>query len=799
MAPPAVIFAFVTTFALLTIFAPLLELEVILSRTSASVNRQLESAESVLSKYRSFERYLTRRKREAYRGQLSSILKSVSFLEKYPGLLSAENRERIAPCRLKEEELVAFLGRFVPQYAKAELERRAGFFAGRLDGRQAEAVVKNDTHNLVIAAAGSGKTRVLAAKFAYLVETGVPPDRILALAYANTARNEMNERLERDYGIRNANVRTFHSLGRELARESPGFRTDVADAAKQREVIADIEGRLRSERGFAELLLAFVLELRTPEQRPDEFADPERYHEFLRGQKYITLNRIPVNSIAERDIANFLFLNQVKFVYEPPAKWADRDVRYRQYHPDFFLPEYNLWIEHWAVDRHGRVPAWFSSGASGDPSARYRKAMEWKRGQFRRHGQKLIETYSYQWYEDTLIPELERRLEDKGVELRELTAEELLGQIRGLTPRPELLHELMFSFITKAKTNGLGIEDIRTRLAHGTWSRKQRAFASLMIRIWQEYESVLKQRDMFDFSDMINCALQAAREPKSRTRWPYSHILIDEFQDITDSQLELIQCLLRARTDEETLLFCVGDDWQNIFSFAGSNIRNILDFEERFPYSERTVLPTNYRCPANIIEASTSVARMNHVRVDKEVLSASRARHPILVAERLAEGSDDMYDDWEFQKAKELIDELLATRAPTESIAVLARFNRPLNRLSAAFPNHEEERLEFLSIHKAKGTEADYVLLLGCVKGRNGFPSEMVGQHLLDIVEREGKRPAGPLEEERRLFYVALTRCRKQLYIFTSRDEKSRFMSEIQPYLTQLSVAQPGYDAVLRS
>ena len=786
-----VVFALAITFGLLAIFIPVLELEVILSRTSASVNNRLESAERVLSKYRSFERYLVRREREAQRGQLSSILESVHFLEKHPRLLSAGNRLRVGPYHSREEELVAFLDQFVPEYTKAELKRRADFFAGKsLDNQQVEAIVKNDTYNLVIAAAGSGKTKALTAKFAYLVENGISLDRILALTYTNPAREEMIERLERDYGIQNANVRTFHSFGRELAGASPNFRTDVADATKQREIIADIEGRLRPDRGFANLLLAFALELRTPEPRPDESADPKRYYEFLRNQKYITLNWKAVNSIAERDIANFLFLNQVKFAYESPAKWADGNAQHRQYHPDFLLPEYDLWVEHWAIDRHGRVPAWFAPGASGDPSERYREEMEWKRDQFRKHGQRLIETYSYQWYEDALIPELKRQLESCGVELRELTTEEMLGQIQNLVPRSELLHELMFSFISKAKTNGLGINDIQSKLAQGAWSRKQRAFANLMIQVWQEYESVLKKNDMIDFNDMITCALQVARDPKNHPS-RYSHILIDEFQDITDPQLELVRCLLGDRTDDrEALLFCVGDDWQNIFSFAGSNIRNIVGFEERFPHAEKTVLSTNYRCPLNIVEASTSVARMNRVKVDKEVLSASKTRCPIRLVECPGGGSDESYDDWEFQKAKALIEELLTTKTAMESIAVLARFNRPLVRLSVAFPKHEEERLEFLSIHKAKGTEADYVLLLGCVRGRNGFPSEMIGQRLLDVVERNEKRPADSLEEERRLFYVALTRCKKQLYIFTSRNERSRFVSEIQPYLTQRSAVQ---------
>ena len=125
----------------------------------------------------------------------------------------------------------------------------------------------------------------------------------------------------------------------------------------------------------------------------------------------MTLNRTSVKSVAERDIANFLFLNRVEFRYEFPARWADQSPDYRQWTPDFFLPYYNLWIEHWAVDKLGKVPPWFSE--------KYLEDMEWKRSQFRKHHQTLIETYSYQHSEHTLVSELRRNLENRHVTFME--------------------------------------------------------------------------------------------------------------------------------------------------------------------------------------------------------------------------------------------------------------------------------------------------------------------------------------------------------------------------------------------
>jgi len=132
-----------------------------------------------------------------------------------------------------------------------------------------------------------------------------------------------------------------------------------------------------------------------------------------------------------------------------------------------------------------------------------------------------------------------------------------------------------------------------------------------------------------DFTDMINCALQVVKHDNHTSR--YAHILIDEFQDITDPQLELVKCLLDDGPD--STLFCVGDDRQNIFSFAGSNIYNILQFDNAFPYSEKTTLSTNYRCPKNIVEASDSIANLNKHQLARRVASASKIQRPMRLVE----------------------------------------------------------------------------------------------------------------------------------------------------------------------
>jgi len=772
----------IVSLTVLIIIILLFLLELKLTRAIGFVGEQLKSNESELSGYRDYGNYLQGKERATTLKKLESVFSSLYFVGRFHLFLRKRHRALVAAYSKRADSQKTFLERFVHEYSMREVERSNDFFGTRpFDKDQLEAIVKRETYNLVLASAGSGKTRTLTARVAYTVKRGANQHDILALAYTKSAEEEMRGRLKDEYGIVDANVRTFHSLGREIAKLSPNFRTGVADNQQQPEIIRRSCDRLRSDRLFARLLLDFALELQTNEVEEKEFASREKYYEFLRYQKHITLGGKHVKSVGERDIANFLFLNQVKFEYEAPATWADRNVGYRMYQPDFFLPEYGIWIEHWAIDRQGGVPAWFSTGQSVDPSTKYGRGMQWKRYQFQKHRRRVIQTYNYQCAEDTLIPELTRQLKENHVQLRELTIEEILDKVQTLLPRRDTLNELMFSFISKAKTNGLTGVDVTARLRQGSWTRKQRVFASLMIRVWQEYESILRENDMIDFNDMINYALQVAKGPSSKLVSKYSHILIDEYQDITDPQLELIQCLLSASVG--STLFCVGDDRQNIFSFAGSNIYNILQFENKFPYAEQTVLSTNYRCPKNIVDASNFIANLNKCKVEKNVVPASKFQQPIRLVQK-PRNDEKLYDDWQHEKAKQLVTDLIHQKKPNEEIMVLSRFNRPLKRLELEFPQNETLGLRFLSIHRAKGMEAEYVLVLSCVSGKNGFPSGILDRRVLDIVQNTRDDGSGKLEEERRLFYVALTRCKNQLYLFTSSNQRSQFISEAQPYLS---------------
>ncbi len=569
---------------------------------------------------------------------------------------------------------------------------------------------------------------------------------------------------------------------------SPRYRNGgvVKEVAKRKFMKECLALLPRKDRDFA---LALLYYSNAPEKQKEaaSFQDKEKYYEYLRQQKYRTLNPDDgeVKSIAERDIANFLYLNQVKYNYEEFADWADQSTEYRGYQPDFYLPFYKLYIEHWATDRNGKVPIWFESRRyPGDPSRGYEEGKRWKLDQYRIKGCNLVETDYEDWREGHLTDVLTDKLQRRGVRLQPLNHEAIVEKVYKAIPETSRLEELMLTFIKRAKSNGLSPQDISSMTKKKDRpTPKQVAFLPVISPLWKRYEDFLVEKKILDFEDMINLAIEVAESNDLKfgeTKKMYSHILVDEFQDITNNQLKLIKRFVSGENAPK--LFSVGDDWQNIFSFAGTNIYNLIEFDRLFPFPEQSFLSTNYRCPENIVEASNQVISLNKLKVQKRVIANSTARCSIRLYEMPANLPNSGYDEWEYEKAKELVDKLRSKISKLETIMVLHRYNEPvLSRLENEIVG--DEQVSFKTLHRAKGLEVDYVVLLGCVERSKGFPSEILDHEVLEIVKIQS-REDDKIEEERRLFYVGLTRCKKELYLFTSKKMRSRFIEEIDSYIT---------------
>lgn len=734
---------------------------------TSRAGRDISAAEAIASPYRDFQRYMSRKDRETVEGILR--LASGSIRSWSPLMDIARRGKRMDAILSRSSELANFVRNYPGDYAARQREENIGFVTkAGLDRFQWEAVVKMDRYNLVLAPAGSGKTRCLTSRIAYLVKSGISPSSMLALTYTRKATEEMSTRLKEQFGIR-AEVRTLHSMASGIMRiDSIERPYNVVDENTQPKLLHDALMMTLADPDSSTMLSEFIATIRTSSSS----TAPMKHH-----TGYPLLNGLYVKSRGEQAVGNFFVLNGIRFDYEHPAVWADFDGRHRQYKPDFYLPEYDLYVEHWGIDIDGHVSDKFYSGRMVDPSEEYLRSMEWKRDQFRRHGKKLIETYHYQFTQGTLLPTMASGLRQMDVQMHPIDPSNIDYYVQKASPILEPFTQQMATFISRAKLNRLTPDDIKARIREGGWNSIQKSFATLMSRVWRMYEQLKEYGQYIDYTDMLLHAVTIAdngKLPENR----YTHIFVDEFQDTNDLQRHLIERLVAA--NPQASLFCVGDDMQNIFSFAGSNVRNIIDFNHFFPYAERTTLAVNYRCPRNVVEASMGVMQHSSVAIKKDIRPSNDEVIPITSMEYRGQSGD--YDSWERTTVTSLLDSIMKEKAPEETVLVLSRYNAPLD-------GYDRKRYGdiFTTVHRAKGREADYVILLGMTKGDRGFPSDRQDLGLFEITRNvkltSDEKKKEFIEEERRVFYVAITRAHKKLYVFTNATSKSQFLDEISSFV----------------
>jgi DNA helicase IV len=668
----------------------------------------------------------------------------------------------------------------------------------RLDDEQQTAIVTDDKYNLVVAAAGSGKTEVLITRIAYLIQRRpdrVDPSRILAIAYQRKAKEQIEQRLWQRYGIGEVFVRTFHKLGKDILEQSgKGIeRTDIVDENRKYGFIKSyFEQNVSSNLEFYNLFIRYVKTVRDKDENPSEI-DKKEVAAYAKDRKYCSINGTKVNSNAEKEIMDFLLThkingNKIEVKYEP-----DLDG----FRPDFHLPQLDLFVEHWGIDREGNVPKWFSQS-----SEEYRESMNKKKKWFAENNRLLVETYSYEYNskEPEIFGELLKdRIQSavgKKILFTPLTYEEVLELVWASQKSPV---DDIENFITTAKTYGFYPEDIAKKLESNKWSNKQIAFGRLALDVFRAYERQLKQYGKIDFEDMINEATFALTVDESLCRDKYDHILVDEYQDISAQRINLLKKLLERNPNCK--LFCVGDDWQSIMGFSGSNLNYFVKFSTFFENPAITYIQTNYRSIKSIVEAGAELIKNNgDKQVKKTALTKDQTVKPIFVlGSPHQESYDKQYCRQTVEDCLTRIQGCLGNGCSPDDILVLTRFMRTrvfgrskLFKIVETFSDVAKERglrvsidnsklpnsIKLLTVHKCKGLEAKAVFILNVVSGEFGFPSEIEDPSILNLA-RGDNGIDDQIEEERRLFYVAITRAKEDLFIYTRLNTKSRFLEEI--------------------
>ena len=679
-------------------------------------------------------------------------LSSLSDLETFEKEREANNRR--------------FLGRQVQVVQKTVWDT----LNTRLTGEQAEAVATDEDVTLVLAGAGTGKTSVIVGKLAHLVrDRSISPDEILVLAYNRKAAQEIRERLTDD--LEGAHVSTFHSLGRRIIAKADVAPTISRLAGDQFAFTIAIDGILEMllhDPAQSRSLAEFIAYRQAPYRSAFEFRSRTEYDEYVRSIELRTLSGDLVKSYEELVIANFLTEHGVEFNYERPYGVRTASRRHRQYQPDFYLPEHDVYIEHFALDREDNPPHGWAGYAEG---------VAWKRDIHRQYKTRLIETYSWYQREGMLRERLRASLEAGGVRLvqREvgpLVLELARRKISGLA-------RLMTTFLTQAKTADLSLDELASRARRSGDRARAETFLQVYRQVRERYEQMLADEGAIDFHDLINLAVQNTNE--GRWQPPFRYALVDEFQDISSGRMRLLQALAR----DDVTFFLVGDDWQSIYRFAGSDVGLMRACQHYLGNVQHRNLSRTWRFGKGILDPSSAFVQRNPEQTRRNLAPADVPED---------RGITVVYDPNPAHALRRALRDIQSSVGEENaSVLVLGRYQRSAEILPRR-PFGPRLTVTFSTVHSAKGQEADYVIVLDLRDARTGFPSKIEDDPLMDLVLPPVMERSYPLAEERRLFYVAMTRARIGVYLVTDPVYPSEFVTELMehsPDLRRLGESPP--------
>ncbi len=656
----------------------------------------------------------------------------------------------------------------------ASLANSAAFFASvessPLTEEQARAVICFDSRVLLVASAGSGKTSTMVAKAAYALKQGYfKPERILLLAFNNAAAAELRERIVQRFAplklsAERVVAKTFHAFGLDVIGQATGRKPTPASwlsGGKDLAALLDMALELRTlDPAFRSQWDLFrIVYWQDLPALEDDGADKLAWDIGRKPQDVWTRRGENVKSAGERVIADWLFFNGVRYEYERPYVHDTADSAHGRYRPDFYLPDIDAWLEHWALDAQGRAPRRFAG---------YKKSMAWKRALHLQHGTTLLETTTAQLWSGEALRDLEKALTQRGIVLDSDPDREVPGR---KPVADERLVQTFRSFLIHAKSNRLSIAELRNRLntgVAGPFLSRHKLFLDLYAKLRNAWEQRLTVDGCIDFEDML--ALAADCISDSRWESPFDLVMVDEFQDASQARARIVNALV-AKPDKH--LFAVGDDWQSINRFAGADLSVMTDFERLFGSGVTLKLEQTFRCPQSLCNISSRFIQKNPRQLRKEVRAA---RPDVDEAVRIVQlESEDDFSSAITARLGELADGV-PDGSPPLRVYILGRYNDD-SKLVAGGHDRKRLKVEFITVHSSKGLEADHVIIARMTSDGRAFPSRQEDDPVLQLAMPSGETFGAA--EERRLFYVAMTRSRSGVTIMTLANKLSPFVEEL--------------------
>ncbi len=746
------------------------------------------------------------------------------FADKYQDLFShihqvsnmeKENKKRII---LLSNHLDIMVQKHNAQFLEKKMVELSPYFASmfskidssiQLDEEQKRAILIDEDYSLIVAGAGAGKTTTMAAKTKYLIDKcKVKPEEIILLSFTNKAVEELDTRINDEFRL-GVEVSTFHKLGRKLLNylydeplkiigEGGGYAILVEylkekifpDKSKLKDLIEAFKGEIH----FDSLCFSYP----TYDAYFEAYKE-KRYKEVvhelrdfidkrveIRLNSHLSLNGEVMKSKSEVRIANFLYENGIRYEYE--KVYHHKTDGNTSYTPDFTIygTDHKIYVEYYGLTKYHE-----NGTVSLDDVNQYKYYMKKKSMLHQKYQTDLIELYSYYETGENPIHVLERELKKRGVIFLPRTDKEIFHRIMDTSADWEFLDftKLILFFISQWKEKLYQENDFEffENLIQEENLRKQFAFAK---ELYMFYEDTIHKRNMIDFADMINFASRDLDKIKDKCSFlNYKYIIVDEYQDISLSRYFLIKKLSDLF---QSKIVAVGDDWQSIFEFSGSELELFTSFQNSLGYGEIITITNTYRNSQELIDIAGDFISKNTLQFQKTLHSNKHLSHPIEIV---------YYED--SLKKVDILERLIlkiTAQKPNSKILLLGRFNKDIEEFlgekffrksqdKIGFKENSDLDLTFLSVHKSKELGFDEVIVLNALNAVHGFPSKMKDKPLIALIKLKTKeQEIIEYPEERRLFYVALTRTKNKVYLLAPYkvQEESCFIKELKNYFQVL-------------
>lgn len=653
-----------------------------------------------------------------------------------------------------------------------------------LDKEQRISILSDEKSALTIAGAGSGKTLTICGKVKFLIEKlGISPDDILLLSYSKKSADDLAEKVMHIND--NLTVNTFHKLGLDILKDVENKKYVVEEQFN-----AIIEKYFREEiasrANMMHKVLNYIALYMSPNNHNKKYDNDGEMYQDLKRQDFKTLKELSnnidkketikkevVKSFEEMAIANFYFINGIDYIYEQPYKVDVSTTDRRQYTPDFYLNKYNIYHEHFGIDINGKANQY-----TAEVAREYEAGIVWKRNVHAANNSICIETYSYEFQNDTVFQKLKKTLSDKGVELKPLSTKQIFNSLKSIYEGKSFKSfiNLIKSFLSLYKSrysDDSYFDKLKQRKFTNNYEKTRTSyFLDIVKDVYQYYMSTIRLNDKIDFDDMI---LQSSKVISKSDKFKYKYIIVDEFQDISYSRMIFLKKIIE---NGNAKLYAVGDDWQAIYRFTGCDLNIFTHFDDYFGYSKKSYITSTYRNSQELQDIAGPFIKKNPEQFDKIIKSNKHLAKPINIM---------YYTDDKISALYEIFDIIYKLNSKA-SVLLLGRNNKDIEDIYSTrlymdngkiickdYPSFE---LKFSTVHSSKGLEDDFVVIINADDDRLGFPNMVEDDELLNLVL--SVKSNFEFAEERRIWYVALTRTKSYTYILSSYNNPSIFVKEIE-------------------